>query len=80
MMLTFLEMQPKEVNAFAKGCKMFYMICQNNFIWYHSYKFTFPALHESKAQDEGFNRNSIDWKSEIKKNFLLLSAYQTIIN
>jgi hypothetical protein len=37
-------------------------------------------LHEQKAEVQNFNRNAVDWKSEIKKNFLLLSAYQTIIS
>ena len=75
LILTYLDLRPKQVTDFAKGCKMFYMICYNNYIWYHSYKFTFPLLHKNKIDEKDFNRNSTDWKSEIKKNFLLLSAY-----
>ena len=59
---------------------MFREICTNNYLWYHSYKFTFQILHDEKTLDKDFNWSKTSWISEIKKNYLLLSAFQSIID
>lgn len=58
---------------------MFREICHFNYLWYYTYKYTFPVLHEEKASDSEFAWNKIDWTSEVKKNFLLLSAFKHIV-
>ena len=60
-------------------CKMFREICSVNFLWYHSYKFTFPVLHEEKSLKKDFAWAATSWVSEIQRNYLLLSAFKSII-
>lgn len=58
---------------------MFREICSVNFLWYHSYKFTFPVLHEEKSTKKNFNWAATSWVNEIQRNYLLLSAFKSII-
>jgi hypothetical protein len=58
---------------------MFREICSVNFLWYHSYKFTFPVLHEEISIKKDFNWAATSWISEIQRNYLLLSAFKSII-
>lgn len=58
---------------------MFKEICHFNYLWYFSYKYTFPALHAEKSEEANKDWNNISWISEIQKNYLLLSAFKHII-
>jgi len=79
MILSCLELSPKVVNDFSKGCRMFREICKSNYLWFHVYKYTFPILHGEKAEVPGFHFKTIAWKAEIEKNYLLLGAFSHII-
>jgi hypothetical protein len=79
LILTGIELSPKVVRNFARGCRMFREICKSNYLWYHSYKYTFPILHQEKSEVPNFHFKFIEWKSEIEKNYLLLGAFSHII-
>lgn len=50
-----------------------------NFVWQHCFTCTFPVLMKEKLELDNFDKNAIDWKTEIKRNFLVLSAFKTIV-
>lgn len=77
--LTYLNLSPKRVVEFSTTCKMFKEICNFNYLWYFSYKYTFPVLHSEKSEEENFEWSKINWISEIQKNYLLLSAFKHIV-
>jgi hypothetical protein len=44
---------------------MFKEICHFNYLWYFSYKYTFPALHAEKSEKANKDWNKRSWISEI---------------
>ena len=74
---TYLDLSPKRVSEFATSCKMFKEICNLNYLWYHTYKYTFPVLYQEKSSELEWNK--IVWISEVKKNYVLLTAFKQII-
>lgn len=79
IIFSYMDSSPNKIVEFCRCNKMFNQIGQMNLVWFHSYAQTFPVLLEEKREVEKFDRNKFDWKSEIKKNYLLLTAFKHIV-